>query len=52
LIIARLDLAENKPASAAQNLDYALALVPANAFGTALKRLRSGASGKATSQYL
>ena len=47
LLIAGLDLAENKSASAAQNLDHPLA--PANAF--ALKHdIRSGAAGKVTSQ--
>jgi hypothetical protein len=47
LIMARLDLAEDKFASAAQNLDHALAA--ANAF--ALKPdIRSGAAGEATSQ--
>ena len=47
LLIARLDLAENKSASAAQNLDHPLP--PANAFG--LKHdIRSGAAGEATSQ--
>jgi hypothetical protein len=47
LVMARLDLAENKSASAAQNLDHPLA--PANAF--ALKHdIASEAAGKATSQ--
>ena len=52
LVIARLDLAENKPASAAQNIDHALALDPANAAAIALKRdIASGATDKATSQH-
>jgi Flp pilus assembly protein TadD/TolB-like protein len=52
LVIARLDLAENKSASAAQNIDHALALDPANAAAIALKRdIASGATGKATSQH-
>jgi hypothetical protein len=51
LLIARLDLAENKSASAAQNLDHALVLDPANAAAAALKRdIASGAAGEATSQ--
>ncbi len=50
LVMARLDLAENKPASAAQNIDHALALDPANAAAIALKRdIASGAAGKPTS---
>jgi Flp pilus assembly protein TadD/TolB-like protein len=52
VVIARLDLAENKSASAAQNIDHALALDPANAAAIALKRdIASGATGKATSQH-
>jgi hypothetical protein len=51
LLIARLDLAEDKSAFAAQNLDHALVLDPANAAAAALKRdIRSGAAGEATSQ--
>jgi hypothetical protein len=47
LVMARLDMAKNKSASAAQNLDHPLA--PANAF--ALKHdIASEAAGKATSQ--
>jgi hypothetical protein len=47
LVMVRLDLGENKSASAAQNLDNPLA--PTNAF--ALKHdIRSGAAGEATSQ--
>jgi hypothetical protein len=52
LLIARLDLAEDKSAFAAQNLDHALVLDPANAAAAALKRdIRSGAAGEATSQF-
>jgi Tfp pilus assembly protein PilF/TolB-like protein len=38
LVLARLDLAENKTAAAAQNVDRALTLEPANASAVALKR--------------
>ena len=38
LVLARLDLAEGKAASARQNVDHALALDPANAVAAALKR--------------
>jgi len=52
LAMARLDLAENKSASAAQNVEHALALDPANAAALALKRdIASGAASKATSQH-
>lgn len=52
LVMARLDLAENKSASATQNVDHALALDPANAAATALKRdLTSGTTVKATSPH-
>ena len=52
LVMARLDLAENKSASAAQNVDRALALDPANAAAIALKRdISSGVEGKVTSQH-
>ncbi len=52
LLMARLDLAENKSTSAAQNVDHALALDPANAAAVALKRdIASGAVGKASSQH-
>jgi tetratricopeptide (TPR) repeat protein len=52
LVMARLDLAENKSASAAQNVEHALALDPANATAAALKRdIASGATGKATSPH-
>jgi Tfp pilus assembly protein PilF len=37
LILARLDLADNKSTSASQNVDHALALEPANAAAMALK---------------
>jgi Tfp pilus assembly protein PilF/TolB-like protein len=51
LVMARLDLAENKSASAKQNIDNALALDPANAAAIALKRdIASGAADKMTSQ--
>jgi hypothetical protein len=36
-VLARLDLAENNPVAAQQNLDRALALDPANAAAVALK---------------
>ena len=50
LVMAQLDLAEDKSASAEQNLDHAL-VHPANAAAAALKRdIASGAAGKATSQ--
>jgi Flp pilus assembly protein TadD/TolB-like protein len=52
LVMARLDLAENKSASAAQNVDHALALDPANAAAVALKRdITSGTAGKAGSHH-
>jgi Tfp pilus assembly protein PilF/TolB-like protein len=52
LLMARLDLAENKATSAAQNVDHALALDPANAAAIALKRdIATGAAGKASSQH-
>jgi uncharacterized protein HemY len=52
LVMARLDLAENKSASAAQNVDHALAPDPTNAAAVALKRdIASGTVGKATSQH-
>jgi Flp pilus assembly protein TadD/TolB-like protein len=38
LVLARLDMAENKPAAAMQNVDHALALDPSNAAAIALKR--------------
>jgi Flp pilus assembly protein TadD/TolB-like protein len=48
LVMARLDLAENKSASAVQNVEHALALDPGNAAAVALKRdIASGAAGKA-----
>jgi Tfp pilus assembly protein PilF/TolB-like protein len=52
LVMARLDLAENKSAAAAQNVDHALALDPANAAAAALKHnIASGTAGKATSPH-
>jgi Flp pilus assembly protein TadD/TolB-like protein len=52
LVMARLDLAENKSASASQNVNHALALDPANAAAVALKRdIASGTAGKAASQH-
>lgn len=51
VVMARLDLAENKSASAAQNIDHALALDPANAAAAALKRdIASGAAEKSAPQ--
>jgi len=38
LVLARLDLAERNPAAAEQNVEHALALDPANAAATSLKR--------------
>lgn len=47
LILARLDLIENNSSAAAQNVEHALALDPANAAAAALKRdLASGAAAK------
>jgi len=47
LILARLDLVENKSATAAQNVDHALALDPANAAAVALKHdIAAGVAGK------
>jgi uncharacterized protein HemY len=37
LVLARLDLAENKSAAAEQNVEHALALDPANSAAAALK---------------
>ena len=52
LVMARLDMAENKSASAAQNVDRALALDPTNAVAVAFKRdIASGAANKETSQH-
>lgn len=52
LVMARLDMAENKSASAAQNVDRALALDPTNAAAVAFKRdIASGAANKETSQH-
>jgi hypothetical protein len=50
--MARLDLAENKSSSAAQNVDRALAVDPANVAAAALKHeITSGAAGKASSPH-
>lgn len=47
LVLARLDLAEDKRAAAAQNIDHALALDPANAVAISLKRdLAAGSAAK------
>ncbi len=47
LILARLDLVENKSSTAAQNVDHALALDPANAAAVALKPdIAAGVAGK------
>jgi Flp pilus assembly protein TadD/TolB-like protein len=52
VVMARIDLAENKSASAIQNIDHALALDPANVAAAALKRdIASGATGKSASQH-
>lgn len=52
LVMARLDLAENKSASAVQNVDRALALDPTNVAAVTLKRdIASGAANKETSQH-
>lgn len=50
LVLARLDLVENKTAAAAQNVDHALALDPANTAAAALKHdIAAGLTGKAQS---
>jgi Flp pilus assembly protein TadD/TolB-like protein len=47
LVLARLDLVEKKSATAAQNVDHALALDPANAAAVALKHdIAAGVAGK------
>jgi Tfp pilus assembly protein PilF/TolB-like protein len=47
LVLARLDLAENNPAAAEQNVDHALAIDPANAAATSLKHdIATAISGK------
>lgn len=52
LVMARLDLAENKSSSAAQNVEHALALDPANSAAAALKRdITAGAVGKTSSPH-
>ena len=51
LVLARLDMAEKNPAAAGQNLEHALALDPANAAATSLKRdLAATVPGKAQPQ--
>lgn len=50
LVLARLDLAENKAAAAAQNVDHALALDPSNAAAAALKRDIAAMNGKPPSE--
>jgi tetratricopeptide (TPR) repeat protein len=50
LVLARLDQAENKLSSAAQNVEHALALDPSNAAAAALKRdIAAGLTGKSQS---
>ncbi len=50
LVLARLDLAENKTSAAGQNVEHALALDPANATAAALKRdIAAGLTGKVQS---
>ena len=49
LVLARLDVAEGKAASARQNVDHALALDPANAVAAALKRDIAAGPAKAGS---
>jgi len=47
LVLARLDLGENKSSTAAQNVDHALALDPANAAAVALKHdIATGVASK------
>jgi len=51
LVLARLDLAENKSLAASQNIEQALALDPANAAAIALKHdIAAGLTGKTQSQ--
>lgn len=51
LVLARLDLAENKAESAAQNVERALALDPANAAAVSLKHeIATASAGKTQSQ--
>src|SRR5262249_37876358 len=51
LVLARLDLADNNFAAAAQNVDRALALDPANAAAVALKHdIAAGLTGSAKPQ--
>jgi Flp pilus assembly protein TadD len=50
LVLARLDLVENKTSAAAQDVEHALALDPANAAAAALKHdIAAGPTGKAQS---
>jgi Flp pilus assembly protein TadD/TolB-like protein len=50
LVLARLDLAESKTTAAAQNVEHALALDPANVAAAALKHdIAAGPTGKAQS---
>lgn len=50
LVLARIDLAENKTSAAAQDIEHVLALDPGNAAATALKRdMAARATGKAQS---
>ena len=52
VVMARLDLADNKSSAAAQSVERALLLDPANAAAISLKRdIASGANGKAASQH-
>jgi Flp pilus assembly protein TadD/TolB-like protein len=52
VVMARLDLAENKPSAAAQDVEHALALDPANVAASTLKRdIASDAAGKSASQH-
>ncbi len=52
LVLARLDLVENKSSTAAQNVDHALALDPANAAAVALKHdIAAGVAGKPQSPH-
>ena len=47
LVLARVDLAENNPAAAEQNVDHALAIDPANTAATSLKKdIAIASSGK------
>jgi Tfp pilus assembly protein PilF/TolB-like protein len=50
LVLARLDLSENKSAAAEQNVEHALALDPANAAAAALKHDIAGLAARPQSQ--